>query len=160
MRPDRNNLKVLVMAIASLGVGCHGGFVPRDCEGVDCPDHGICVMTDGGPRCECESGYVPSELQCMPASDADADADAEPDAEPDVDGDPDADVVIHCTMDDECPYSLPVCSDGVCGPCTSSDQCDLLAPFCVGGRCVECHATEDCWWGSVCDVQTGVCVEP
>jgi len=36
------------------------------CEGVTCSGHGTCLEGDGGPVCECESGYSASGLDCLP----------------------------------------------------------------------------------------------
>jgi hypothetical protein len=87
--------------------------------------------------------------------------------------------IVGCTLDSECPDTLPYCRnrecvectnntecpdhetcvDGVCGPeCQTSEDCKHKET-CVEGVCVpddECQTSEDCEDHEVCD--KGVCV--
>jgi hypothetical protein len=36
------------------------------CEGVECGGHGVCKLSDGGPVCLCDDGYLPFGLECHP----------------------------------------------------------------------------------------------
>lgn len=51
--------------------GCGNGTVATTagaCSGVDCGGHGNCVVTGGSPACDCESGFRPDGLACIPNS--------------------------------------------------------------------------------------------
>ena len=36
------------------------------CQGVACSDHGTCEAVDGEPTCDCDEGYEPDGLECIP----------------------------------------------------------------------------------------------
>ncbi len=39
------------------------------CDGVDCSNHGVCVLVDGGPTCDCSQGYHAESLECLADTD-------------------------------------------------------------------------------------------
>src|SRR5690554_6630916 len=39
------------------------------CEGITCSGNGICRAVQGDPQCACNSGFVPSGLNCIKESD-------------------------------------------------------------------------------------------
>lgn len=52
---------------------------------------------------------------------------------------------VSCASDDECPASLPRCSDGRCRECAEHGDCFLDAQRCVDGSCdVGCQRDEEC----------------
>lgn len=63
--------------LAALAVGLvSGACSPPDsdrCAGIDCGDHGTCVVVGGAPRCECALGYVQQGSQCVLISDGGVD---------------------------------------------------------------------------------------
>jgi hypothetical protein len=72
--PRRTATVVLAVVLAMLVGACttpssnSGG---ADCSGVTCSGHGVCVVSAGAAVCQCESGYVPSGLSCVPSAGCD-----------------------------------------------------------------------------------------
>lgn len=84
----------LALWVATVGVSAAGcaESTREACAGEDCSGHGTCQRLGASVWCECDEGYRPRGLSCVPrGSDADADADVDTDAETDVDTDADAD---------------------------------------------------------------------
>jgi len=72
--------------------GGGGGDTPDPCAGVDC-GHGECVSDGTAAVCECEEGYVPQRLTCVPdvSTPGDIDGDEVPDEEDNCPAYPNAD---------------------------------------------------------------------
>jgi hypothetical protein len=92
----RGRLLPAILALISGAVGCGTSTPVVDvCRSVTCSGHGHCVSDGTGPRCACDPGYSPVDLECRAGGgDADGDGDEEGDgSEADAeDGDADAPV--------------------------------------------------------------------
>ena len=106
MRPKLAHLWVNVAWVLMLA-SCNDP-ASDPCEGVACSDRGTCVAVGSSPQCQCEQGYQPSGLACLPAEsegdgdldgDTDIDADNDPDRDSVADGSTDADVDADCDGD-------------------------------------------------------------
>jgi len=64
-----------ILAVFALGLAspaCSPADTDR-CAGIDCGDHGTCVVVGGAPRCECALGFVQLGSQCVPVPDGGVD---------------------------------------------------------------------------------------
>jgi len=90
---------MLALLIALAMGGCDGDADTDPCRGVRCSNHGSCVREGSAARCDCDDGYLPSELECVPpGSDGDSDADTDG-GDGDVDEDLDADSPVDGEVD-------------------------------------------------------------
>ena len=55
------------LALVLLAGGCKAGS-DDPCAGITCSGHGSCVVVDGEAVCECDDGYEPDGLSCMPTT--------------------------------------------------------------------------------------------
>ncbi len=62
----------LCLSLALPGSACFPPDTDR-CAGIDCGDHGACVVVGGAPRCECAIGYVQLGSQCVTTPDGGVD---------------------------------------------------------------------------------------
>ena len=46
----------------------HFGGTGELCADVTCSDHGVCQATGALPRCLCDDGYFPKQVECLPDS--------------------------------------------------------------------------------------------
>ncbi|MBM4370776.1 MAG: hypothetical protein FJ098_03935 [Deltaproteobacteria bacterium] len=122
---------------------CEGCPDVHPCEGVTCSGHGTCGIFDGEAVCDCESGYVPSGLDCEPKI-------CTPDCTGRDCGSDGCDGTCGvCDPDQECVEGLcscvPDCAGWVCGADGCGGSCGDCAAgeVCEGGACVPCQP--DCW---------------
>ena len=73
-----------VFALLSLASFCDEETPFAPCDGVTCSDRGECVLDDASPQCECEPGFEPWGLSCVPEGGLDGDGDLD---QPAVDAD-------------------------------------------------------------------------
>lgn len=57
---------VVFFALLSGASVCNSEAPYAPCDGVTCSDRGACIETDAAPRCECDEGFVPWGLSCVP----------------------------------------------------------------------------------------------
>ncbi len=72
----------LIIAVLSLAAFCEVEESWAPCDGVTCSDRGECVLGDDSPICECDEGFEPLGLACVPPgtnTDAGLDADVDDD---------------------------------------------------------------------------------
>lgn len=56
------------LALVALCGGCKARDGEDPCSGITCSGHGRCVVIDGEPVCECDAGYEPDGLSCVPTT--------------------------------------------------------------------------------------------
>ncbi len=105
------------------------------CEGVDCGEHGECVVDDGQPACECDAGTIPDGLTCVVPSSCE-----------------DVDCGDHGECDDTGGEVVCVCDDGYrneglacvldCGVWTSPQELDVPSVHLGGAVTVNGAAPE------------------
>ncbi|MBN2695716.1 hypothetical protein JXR93_13740 [bacterium] len=119
---------------------CEGGTT-SPCDGVDCSGHGDCVAEGYGygaaAHCDCDSGYSPSGLTCVPDSDPCAN--------------------IQCNDWESCVEGACQINSGRCSSnthCTSPQTCDLSTHTCISDPC----AGVTCSGNGICSVEGGAAV--
>ncbi len=110
--------------------------VEGPCDGVECSNHGDCVVTDGKAECDCDKGYEAKGLECVE--------------------DPCAGVACEdweqCNDKGECELQDGKCVEN--DDCTSPEKCDIVAHDCIEDKC----ASVNCGNGGVCTIESGSAV--
>ena len=84
--------RVLIIVLAALSGAsfCEEETPYAPCDGVTCSDRGTCVETETVPVCECDEGFEPEGLSCVPEGSGDAGLDSDVESDADVTSDADS----------------------------------------------------------------------